>query len=514
MLNWSEGGAKATGGAVQRARDVIAALPPRNAVAAVRAITEALESINAAADMALDLRYSEIQQLDAATVEHTQTLLREYLNTPRQKKLREGELWGSAYDCWRELATAYVRCVQRYAADPRSAVAFRVNVPVALARALRALRRQMQWTRLRYAAPGAPLWSGLASLYAFVESSNIDEGVLIYPGETTTIKQEFLKALMQSALSCESLQPPGQDLASAVVSQYAPLFVLSKKPLDGCTHWFDLKHPQAPARTTRAPQPGDDPRYFGAGAAVGALEKTLAQFESSRDLPPGLAGEGRNDPIFVKSIFEHVYQDWSGKTQARQHERQKINARITVVPGFKDTMRCIEFAVSDSLDFTDQPGAESWVVDDVSTGGYGAVIPSVAGDWVEVGSLVGIEGDTPRAWRVGVVRRVERLGGNQQRVGVQLLGSIASLVRMRREDEREAQVGLSQRVPLDFAILLTADVQAQSEAEVLVRSGSFTSMDNVYMLTSDKSLVLRPMAVVERNAACERVAFRVIGPAP
>jgi hypothetical protein len=45
---------------------------------------------------------------------------------------------------------------------------------------------------------------------------------------------------------------------------------------------------------------------------------------------------------------------------------------------------------------------------------------------------------------------------------------------------------------------------------VLVRSGSFTSLENVYMLAGEQQILLQPRAVIERNAACERVAFTVI----
>ena len=511
MLNWLSG-RKVAGAApqVKRAQRVIAALPQDNAVVAVIAITEALEAINSAGTLTLVERYDEIQRLDSAAVAYTHTLLREYLNTSRQKKLREGELWNSAYGCWSELATAYVRCVQRYGADVHGAVAFRLQVPVALARAVRALRRQLQWARIRYAAPGAEVWSGLANLLLFVDTNQFDEAVLIYPGETTTIKLEFLKVLMQSALSSENLQPPGQDLASSVVSRYAPMFMLSKTPDAAYTHWFDLKHPQAPARTTRTPPPDADARYFGAGAAVEALQQALTHINETRALPAGLALDDNADPAFVISILEHVHRDWSGKTQARQHVRHKLNARITVVPGFKDILRVLEFAVSDSLDFSDQPNAESWVVDDVSEGGYGAVIPAVAGDWVEVGSLVGVEGEVAHEWRVGVVRRVFRIEGNQQRVGVQLLSRTASLVRMQREDERQARMGTLQQGLPDLAILLGNGTVNQKEVEVLIRSGTFTSMENVQMLDGKQRFVLRPRAVIERNAACERVAFEVV----
>ena len=511
MLHWT-GGRKATGTfpANKRARDVVAELPQGNAVAAVLAITEALEAIRNVDALTLDERYDEIQVLDIAALAHTRALLREYLTTSRQKKMREGELWNSAYGYWSELATAYVECVQRYAEDSQGVRSFRLKVPVALARALRALRRQLQWSRIRYAAPSADLWANLAGLYGFVGGSNVDEGVRIYPDETTTFKLEFLKAMVQSALSSENLQPSEQDIATQVVSHFAPLFVLSKTDAAGCTHWFDLRYPEAPARTTREPRPDGDVLYFGAGPAVEALEKTTAVLNATRELPPGLMLEGKSDPAFVRSILEHVQDDWSGKTQARQHERQKIKARVTVVPGFKGILRTLEFVVNDSLDFTGQPNAESWVVDDVSEGGYGAILPALAGDWVEVGSLVAVEGEVLRHWRVGVVRRVLGIEGDQQRVGVQLLGTHASLVRIRREEQRQADLGASQRVPLDFAILLSADAASQKEVEVIVRSGSFTQVDNVYMESGNQHIVLRPKAVVERNAACERVLFSVV----
>ncbi len=513
MLNESGKHGAAGGSGVKQARGVFAALPGVDAVAAVKALTEALENIRSADGLPLNDRYAEIQRLDVAAVEHTRALLREYLSTARQKKLREGELWNGAYGYWRELAAAYLRCVQCYAADPRGAVTFKLEAPVALTRALRALRRQLQWTRIRYATPGKELWLELANLYSAVASSNVDGELLIYPGEITTVKREFLKAMMQSALSCEDLQPQAQDIASAVVSHFAPQFVFSMKPGSGCTHWFDSLNPNAPVRVTRTPLPDSAVYYFGAGPAVEALEKAIAQLQASRELPPGLALDGIPDPVYIKSILEHVHRDWSGKTQSRAQERQKVNARITVVPGFKDIMRTLEFAVSDSLDFTGQPTAESWVVNNVSKGGYGAVIPSVAGDWVEVGGLVGVEGDVPRAWRVGVIRRVQSVEGNQQRVGVQLLSQNATLVRMRREDEQQAQVGISQRIPLDFAILLSDEAATQAaaaEVEVLVRSGSFTNADNVYMMAKDQLILLRPKAVVERSATCERVAFKVV----
>ena len=170
---------------------VIAALPADDAVAAVAQITEALEALNHTDAPGLEERYDDICLLDAALVERTRLVLREYLNTSRHVKQREAQLWEGAYRCWRALATAYAICVQQYACDPAAAAGFGKLARAAVARAMRASRRQLQWLRIRYAAPLPAIWTGLAQLYSYIEadsSDDIDAEMLIYPGETTTIQ--------------------------------------------------------------------------------------------------------------------------------------------------------------------------------------------------------------------------------------------------------------------------------------------------------------------------------------
>ena len=65
---------------------VIASLPADDAVAAVTQIAEALDAINHADSLTLEERYDDIYLLDAATVERTRLLLREYLTTSRDRK--------------------------------------------------------------------------------------------------------------------------------------------------------------------------------------------------------------------------------------------------------------------------------------------------------------------------------------------------------------------------------------------------------------------------------------------
>lgn len=510
MLNWM--GTQKTADAttlLKDVHDVIAALPADDAVAAVTQITVALEAINGSTTLALEERYDDIYLLDAAVVARTRQLLREYLNTSRQSRSREAALWNGAYNCWNELATAYVICVQRYADDAANAAAFKKLARVAVARAMRALRRQLQWLRIRYAAPVPAIWSGLVHLYLYIEAENIDQEMLIYPGETSTLKREFLKVLIQSSLSCENLQPPGQDLTTFIVNRYAPHFVLSRTPDAGCTHWFDLKRPQPIARIGRAPAPDADLRYFGAGSAVELLAEALHCIEAAHEVPDDLGFTAGIELPFLTPVLTQMYQDWSGAPAARQHAREKSNARITVVPGFKEIIDVLESAADDPFDFTEKSNVESWVVNDISSSGFGAVIPAVNGDWVSVGGIAGIESKIAGEWSVGMVRRVSRLDDGQQEIGVQLIARKAIAVRMMREDTSRT-LRVTQRMPLDHAILLTADT-AQQSVEVLVRNAAAYSTGNVHMLAGESVLLLQFNEVMEKNAACARISFNVLG---
>jgi len=509
MLNWF--GRRSNNNPVseyRKARNIIAGLSGGDGAEELREITIALEALTASGGMQLDERFDEIHLLDGAGQERLLEMLIEYLATPRQKKQRESELWGGAYNYLQALNGAYLLCLQRYEADPRGSVRFRARLPVALARALRALRLQVKWTLLRYATPEQRIWNEMAGLYTFAESNGVaDEKVVFYPGKYITVKQEFVKGLMIAASSNDSLRPTEQDIATRLVDHYPELFVMSLQPADGCTHWFDLDDPKPPVRNTRAPPENHSVRYFGAGAALAELEKVIARIVHERAIPPDLMFYPKLDEQLMLSASRHLEQDWAGKTQAREHERKNTASRVTVVPGLFDIMRALDFAINDSLDFTDQAAAESWVIEDVSDGGFGASIPSIAGDWVDVGGLVGVEGESIRDWRIGIIRRVNRLDGNQQRVGVQFTGGKAMLVKLDRGGTWPGGAG---EHTLLSAVLLSADLAKDLEVEVLVPAGTFTSMAQIEMIVGEKGFLLKPVKVVERSARAERVALKVI----
>lgn len=489
----------------------VAALSLDDPVAAARQIAQALVALNGADSLPLPDRYDAAALLDSAMAAPASLLLSEYLNTSRHLKQRESDLWNSAYPCWRELAAAYARCVQHFATDSAGSPNFAGKARIAAARAIRALRRQLQWGRIRYAPPALEIWERLAALYAQCEAAGVKDETLIYADERTTVQREFLETLGLAVLTSENLMPPEQEMASQIVSRYASDIVISKSADAGLTHAFDLNHPQAPLPIERVKQPGADERFFGAGTAVAALEAALHHLEQTREMPASLGFLAPVDAASLTPVLMQICLDWSGKAPGRRHTREKTNARVSVVPGFKEIVGVLEKARSDPFDFTAKPTGESWVASDVSPDGFGVLMPAVSGDWVSVGSVLGIEGESGGEWAVGMVRRVRRLDNGQQHIGVQVLCRDAQAVRVMREMSLGAHSRITERMPIDACILLTSDVGQQKEVELLVRDPAPYGENNLHVLTSDCVLLVKLTEIVEATPECTRIRVSILG---
>lgn len=485
---------------------LVANLPSEDSAEALQQITKQLVEMHGDEALKLAPRFRNLDLLDGASRPHERSLLLEYLATPRHKKSHEQRLWTSAYGFWRELGEEYQRC---FDAAEKSGAAEKSSLPIFVGRALRALRQQLRWALLRYDAAEPRVWADMARLYQYAEGKGFTtEPVAIYPGSSGsgTARQEFIKALMLAASSTDSLQPASQDLATRLVAHFSGFFVISDKA-DGCTHWIDLAAPKAPVRLVREPQPSAGLRYFGAGGALHELEQLRAHIAYTRSLPEGLDLNGNYGDDVVLALLKHLEQDWAGKTQSRRYERRRTAGRVTVVPGLKEIIASLEFAYNDSLDFTHQQAAESWIVEDMSEGGYGAVIPSVAGDWVEVGSLIGAEGESFRDWRVGVIRRVTRTEQQQQRVGVELLTQASTLVRLRRPGAGAA--GKAGPAPRP-AVLLSARPEGQKTIDIALAKDVFEGTENIEMLLGEETYLLRPQEAIERGPHYEVIRFAIL----
>src|SRR5262245_16476321 len=511
-LNWI-GGDKADHPMAdpQQARTIIADLPSKDAVKTLEEVTDWLESLNQADSFALDKRLHGVELLDGAARRQQRELTKEYLSTPRVQKFQENRLWNAEYNFCMQLGEAYIRCIKECLSGYSGASAIRDSLPAITARAFRALGLQLKWILLRYGLVEERIWAETAQLYRLTEQKQIlDTVVPIYPGpgQDSSAKREFLKALMLSASSTDGLPPARQDVAERVIAHFAGAFVLSARP-EGCTHCFDLAAPKPPTRLHKNVKPSATLLFFGAGEALNRLN-LLSQLAAARGAVPSditLGGAYPHD--VVVSVLKHLLQYWSDKAPARSSERRPTAARITVLPGASEIFTSLNnpAAITDDLDFSGNQSAESWIVENVSEGGCGAIIPSQKTDWIKVGTLIGMKGETSNYLGIGLIRRISRDAHKQRRVGIQVLTKAAIPVQVSKNTTMSS---LNFDLKPVEAILLSSSPDEQGEIGVLLRGGVFNGRDSFDLQFRDQNYVLMPATIVEVGEDFDWAKFKIL----
>jgi hypothetical protein len=490
-----------------QARQIVAELPAKDSTKALEEIIEWLESLNRTDGFKVDRRYENVDLLDGAAVRHQRELTQEYLSTPRVQKFLENRLWNAGFGFCKELGDAYVRCIKECVSGFDGASAVRRVLPALVARALRSLALQLKWILLRYGLVEKRIWAHLALLYRLAEEKGIsDQAIAVYPGPhgKSTVKREFLKALMLPASSLDGLPPVKQQIAERAVAHFAELFVLSAQP-DGCTHSFDLAAPRSPARLIQGVAP-DGLLFFGAGEALARLDRLAERIAARDDVPQDFNLGGSYHKKDVIGVLRHLAQYWSDKAPARGSERRPTAARITVVPGADQVFGALEPSTSKNLDFSQNQTAESWIVENVSDGGCGAIVPPQKIDWVKVGALIGMKGETSNYLGIGLIRRITRDAHQQRRVGIQILTKTAIPVTISKANTMSS---LNFDLREETAILLTVKPDARGEVDMLLREGLFKGRDSLEMTLQKKNYQLVPSRIIEAGEDYYWARFKV-----
>jgi hypothetical protein len=492
----------------QQARQIVEALPAKDAVKTLEEVAEWLESLNETDGFALDRRFESVDLLDGAARRHQRELTKEYLSTPRVQKFQENRLWNAQFGFCIRLGDAYIRCLKECLSGFSGASALRDSLPLIAARALRALALQLKWTLLRYGLVEDRIWAEIAQLYRLSEQKEIlNQPVTLYPGPVaeTSPRREFLKALMLSASSTDGLPPARQDIAERVIAHFAGAFQLSARS-EGCTHRFDLGAPVAPARLLKDAEPAATVLFFGAGEGLGRINLLMQLATARGAIPADINLGGAYPHDIVLGVLKHLAQYWSEKPPARSSERRPTAARITVIPGANEIFEVLDPSTSNDLDFSSHQTAESWIVENVSDGGCGAIIPSQRTDWIKVGALIGMKGETSNYLGIGLIRRITRDAHQQRRVGIQTLTKAAIPVKVSRSS---TMTSLNFDLGVESAILLSASPDALGEVGVLLRGGVFNGRDSYELHFRDQYYVLTPSTIIEVGEDFDWAKFKV-----
>ena len=489
---------------IRQAKKVISELPVTDSVKAIELICFWLDSIANTDDFRTDLRFQLIDLLDQAAKIHQRKIVQEYLLGQRLQKIRENMLWTTAISFCKLLGASYNRCIDDFQSGSTGSSSIQKQIPVVIARALRALTLQLKWSLLRYGHIDDHIWGELGRLYRFAETQrNSTAAVEVYPDEhgRSSVRREFLSAMMLSVSSPDGLNLLEQDIAERAIAHFSSRYVLQDQPSPGCTFLFDLSMRKPPARVQKGASSVGDLRYFGAGNATAGLTQLIAETRKMDCVPADVKLGGRSNTGPVLEVLEHLARYWSDLPPSRSSERHKVTMRLTVAPSFSGLLNEIEADNdNDSLDFT---RTESWIVENASGAGYGTIIPQVKGDWIRVGALVGLKTETEYGWRVGIVRRISQ----QKRVGIQLLSGFANAVVV---SSTTGNASMQMKGEGDRAVLLSRNPDENGEIKLLLRSDTYKPRENLDLMVRDMKYLLRPSKLLERGFDFDCAQFEIV----
>lgn len=479
----------------KEARRVLGELSVRDAAPALDEVAGWLESVAGDETFKLSDRLALVFQLDDAAQGHARKLGRDYLTSPRLGRQQEYKLWQTNHDFWAQLGSAYDSCLARYVGQEKGSEAVKSEIPLLIARMLRAFSARLKWDQFRYGPINPELWQRMGRAYLFAEQGRFSRQALVLypnlPGEST-VEQEYLKALVFQASSMDSLLPLEIEIAERFIAHFLPQFVFTPEARKENVYWVDADKPAPPKRLAVLPQISPSLRYFSAGPALASLEAMLRQVEGG-EVPAEVNLGGQYSIRIVLQVLRHLIIYWAPKPPMRSHDRHRVKSRLTVVNGLATAHARLsgEGGGEDS---------EAWVVEDVSLGGMGAQVPLGANDWVRIGALLCMQPEGGSNWLVGVIRRFSRESPAQGSVGIETLSKSPHAV-------------VGDLGGMDCNAILLDTLHSGDTVRVILPSAAFEPVIPLVFAWQGRSARLDPIEQIETGVDFDLGLYRVAPPA-
>jgi len=484
---------------------ILASLPIDNAFKALDEVAGWFESLQVAQDFPEDLLFDVARQLDETAQVHVRRLSRDYLHAPRLSKSEEKRLWSIVNGFWMLAAACYERCLLR-ASQPKDKVAERLQpmLPLLCVRLQAALAALLKWNQFRYGPIANDLWERMGRVYLQAEAGQYaDKALKCYPvsPNTTSVSREYLKALIFHASSMGCLLPQEIELAQRLISYFLPGFVFSARSDHESVYWVNPATPIPPTRLAALPASSPNLRFFKPGTAIVAAEALLHELERGGELPADLDLGAQYASRALLPVLRHLTGCWSKIPPQRRHERHRVKHRMSVLNGLVNAF------VAYSGEFGGRPAGlplESWVVENVSRGGFGALVSDIRSEWLKVGALIALQPDGGDNWLLGIVRRYQRQSESEAQVGVQVIARQVVAV------ELKPRAASSYAAVTGNPGLWLRDENESGEARVVMPSASFDLRESLEFEFDGRRHLLSPVALLEHNPDYEVARYRLL----
>lgn len=289
-------------------------------------------------------------------------------------------------------------------------------------RLMRAEASRLKWAHLAYGPYDGVLWRQMGA--AFLEAE--EDGRLTLPvrlrqsrdTETSTYR-EYLRAV---ALQCSGLdQMPAElvDVADRLILHLLPALHLGAGPVEGARFVVSPLMGNEPRRLIKALAADEPVWYFSpllAERVLGELELMI-----KKGVVPGGLSVGPGAKDLVAACIRHFRRTWYDTPAARRHRRHAMSGKLAAVRGFP--------SFSQFISGGDPGSVATWDLRDVSVGGLGVVAPVSEFGLPRIGEMIAMRSEDAAAWRLGMVRRIQRDDISRAFVGVETFALDPRVVR-------------------------------------------------------------------------------------
>lgn len=480
-------------------------LPRDNAFRALDEIVGWLESLLAMEECSPDRVYEVARQLEEAAQPHLKRLVREYLHTARQSRSEEKRLWSINFGFWSLLAGAYERCLAVLGEKNKAAENLKAVLPSLCARLIAAYAAILKWEQFQYGPSSNELWRQMGQALLVAESAGVaQKSVPLGPlSRLTSPWHEFQRAMIFQAASLDSLLPLEIELAERLIEHFLPHFGFTGEAEQDSVYWVDLQQAQPPLRLAQMPkmwQPSQ--RFFKPGPAHNEILALLDALEQTGDVPPAINLGGQYYAKAMIPVVRHLATYLAPIPPQRKHDRHRVKHRMAVLSGR------INAFLAFSGKFGGQAAAlqmESWVVENVSRGGFGVVLSDIPVERLQVGALIAMQPEGGENWLLGIIRRYHRLTNNEVQVGIEALARQAVSV------ELKVRTASSYAAVAGTPALLILDGNAPGEVRAVLPLASFDLRESLEYTKDGQRQILTPVALLEQTNDFELARYRLSG---
>lgn len=525
-------------GSPQQAEKLLGELAIEDPYKALGEIIFWLGSVKEAEGFKLGERIAILKLIDDTGQSCKRKLSSDYLAAAvRAQKTQEHRLWAVLNEYCKKRHEVYLYCLDEIKASPTTDASLRNNLPLIMARAMRALAEQKKWAYMRYRLIEDRVWHDIAALTFMAESEGASRSLLsLYPDEktSTSVVTELIKLLMLDVSSPNSLTPRRLDISERLIAEFSGAFEISETRTANSTFYIDLSAPKAPSRIPENLEPNSTTFFFSAAGALPKLQTMLTTLHE-RGKQAGMEFVADISALELQDVVRHLIAHWSPSAPKRQHERSPELSRFHVLHTFAqihkrvaDYAKKVEPVLIENKDIlymervdlklygfvtektkkliaeaaekyaqseAEDEDTETWTMENKSASGFGATIPQLNEDWVKVGSLIALKRQDESGWHVGVIRRMIRDAEFKVLVGIQALSPDTAIA-----------VNLSSIADAVHITGLLLPAHEEGDA-LLLAKGSFVQNKGFHLYAGESKRSIRLVRVIERGEDFELVAF-------